>query len=61
MTDPTVIGGLYGSGFIDFLYNEMELGTRVAIWIDEEDCWGGMAWLMDIHAEEYFRSLGYEK
>jgi len=29
--------GLYGSGFVDWLYDEMELGTRVAHFLDSEN------------------------
>lgn len=29
--------GLYGPEFVDFLYDEMELGTRVAYFLDSEN------------------------
>lgn len=29
--------GLYGNGFIDWLYDEMELGKRVAAYLDSEN------------------------
>lgn len=29
--------GLYGKGFVDFFYDEMELGTRVAHFLDSEN------------------------
>lgn len=49
--------GLAGPGMHDFILNEIELGHRVALVIDDEDSWGGMGWLMDIWVEGFFNDL----
>lgn len=43
---------LYGSGMHDFIMDEIELGTRVAVALDDEECYGGMAWYWNLKYEE---------
>lgn len=49
--------GLYGPGMHDFILMEMELGTRVAMAQDSEDC--GWSALMDLSYMEYCRERGW--
>lgn len=49
--------GLYGSGMHDFIVTEMELGTRVAMAQDSENC--GWSALMDVSYQEYCRKRGW--
>lgn len=50
------MNGLYGKGMHGFVLDEMELGFRVACWLDQEAALGGMEWLLDIQYAEYIRS-----
>lgn len=45
--------GLHGPGMHQFVLDEMELGFRVAAWLDEEVAEGGMGWLLDLQYAEY--------
>jgi hypothetical protein len=45
--------GLYGHGMHDFILDEAELGTRVAMALDNEAC--GFGALFDLSYEEYVR------
>lgn len=47
------IGGLYGSGMHDFILDEMELGTRVAMALDSEAC--GWSALDNLSYELYLK------
>lgn len=49
---------LYGNGMHGFILDEAELGFRVACWLDEEQAWGGMGWLLDLQYAEYVREQG---
>ena len=44
---------MYGPGMHEFIVNELELGTRVASFIDDEDCWDGMGWFLSADYEQY--------
>lgn len=43
---------LYGPGMHNFILDEIELGTRVAVALDDEACYGGMAWYYDLKYAE---------
>lgn len=43
--------GLYGNGMHDFILTEMEVGTRVAMAQDSEDC--GFGAIFDLQYQEY--------
>lgn len=45
--------GLYGNGMHDFVMSELEVGRRVAMAQDSEDC--GWSALMDLSYELYCR------
>jgi hypothetical protein len=51
--------GLYGKGMHQFILDEMELGTRVAAYLDEEEV-DPLGWLFDIHYREYCRACDYD-
>lgn len=48
-------GGLYGKGMHDFVLTEMEMGTRVAMAQDDEDC--GYGAIFDLQYEEYVAQM----
>jgi hypothetical protein len=47
------MSGLYTNGMHDFILDEMELGTRVAMALDNEAC--GFGALFDLQYDEYMR------
>lgn len=51
--------GLYGPGMHEFVLIEMELGTRAAIFQDNEDC--GWSALDDLSYDEYMREHGEQE
>ena len=51
--------GLYGSGMVDFIYDEMELGWRVAKYLDEEWNCDPLWWVMDYYYRRYCLENGH--
>jgi hypothetical protein len=51
---PTTSIPLYGQGMHDFIIDEMELGKRVALCQDSEDC--GWSALNDLQYEEWVKT-----
>lgn len=43
--------GLFGKGMHDFILDDMELGERVAMCLDNEQCWGAAITLMFLTME----------
>lgn len=55
--------GLYGAGMHDWLMDELELGTRVAHFMDTEQNMDPLWWVTAHHLEEWCRTHdenGYE-
>jgi hypothetical protein len=44
--------GLFGHGMDQFIQDDLELGERVAIGLDSEQCWGASASLMFLTVED---------
>jgi hypothetical protein len=54
--------GLYGAGMHDWLIDELELGARVAHFIDSENVFPSRAWWLQEEIDEWHRrQTGYEK
>jgi hypothetical protein len=35
-------GGIFGKGMHKFILDDLELGERVAMYLDHEQCWGSV-------------------
>jgi hypothetical protein len=54
--------GLSGAGMHDWLIDELELGARVAHFIDSENVFPSRAWFLDLEIEEWHRrQTGYDQ
>lgn len=53
--------GLYGAGMHDWLMDELELGTRVAHFLDSENIEPSRLWFLSMEVEQWRLTEGYSK
>lgn len=51
--------GLYGAGMHDWLIDELELGTRVAHFMDSENVEPSRIWFLALEVEQWQITRGY--